>query len=153
MCGLVPHPLASASRIWLRRIPEPFWSARSWNYGDTMENRGTVLLRSVEDLADARELRAVISAELLVAPIDEHALRCAVWTFVGTERRAGVPPAVVITRLTGLVDSSSTLPASGRLALTRSMIVWCVEEYFGHLGGDPLAADSARGAVDSPTPP
>ena len=52
-----------------------------------------VPLRSVEDLADAKELRAVISAVLVTAPINEHALRCAVWTFVGVERCAGVPPA------------------------------------------------------------
>jgi hypothetical protein len=104
-------------------------------------NQGTMPLRSVEDLADAKQLRGVISAALADAPIDETALRCAVWSFVGTERRAGVPPALVITRLTGLVDSSRTVPSSARLALTRRVILWCVEEYFGHLGGDVLAVD------------
>ncbi len=111
---------------------------------------GTVLLRSVEDLADAKELRAGISAVLAAGPIDEHALRCAVWTFVGSERRAGVPPALVITRLTGLIDTSSTLPASARLALTRNVILWCVEEYFGHLGADVLVMDAPRVVADSP---
>jgi hypothetical protein len=48
----------------------------------------------VEDLADAKELRAAISAALATAPLDENTLRCAVWSFVGTERRAGVAPAV-----------------------------------------------------------
>lgn len=116
-------------------------------------SQGTVVLRTVEDLADAKELRGVISAALSIAPIDEHALRCAVWSFVGTERRAGVPPALVITRLTGLVDSSSVLPASAHLALTRRVILWCVEEYFGHLGGDVLAMDSSSRAADSPACP
>jgi hypothetical protein len=115
--------------------------------------QGTVPSRSVEDLADAKDLRTVISTALADAPIDEHTLRCAVWSFVGTERRAGVPPASVIVRLTGLVDSAKIVPASARLALTRNMILWCVEEYFGHLGGDALATDSPRGQADSPARP
>jgi hypothetical protein len=102
-------------------------------------NRGRVRLRTVDDLVDAKDLRAVISTALADAPIDEHALRCAVWSFVGTERRAGVPPALVIVRLTGLVDSANIIPTPARLALTRRVILWCVEEYFGHLGGDVIA--------------
>jgi hypothetical protein len=119
-----------------------------------MEKRqGTVQLRTAEDLADAKELRGVISAALAATPINEHALRCAVWSFVGTERRAGVPPALVIVRLTGLVDGSSILPASAHLALTRRVILWCVEEYFGHLGGDVLAMEPRTGAADVPARP
>lgn len=106
-------------------------------------------MRSVEDLADAKDLRAVISTALADVPVDEHALRCAVWSFVGTERRAGVPPALVIVRLTALVDRSSIVPESARLALTRNMILWCVEEYFGHLGGDALTMDTRHAATDS----
>jgi len=102
-------------------------------------SQGTVLLRTVDDLADAKDLRAVIETALADKPIDEHALRCAVWSFVGTERRAGVPPALVIVLLTGLVDSAEIVPISARLALTRRVILWCVEEYFGHLCGDVLA--------------
>ena len=112
-------------------------------------SQGTVPLRSVEELADAMELRGVMSAALADAPIDEPALRRAVWSFVGTERGAGVHPALGITRLTGLVDSASIVPASARLALTRRVILWCVEEYFGHLGGDVLAM-AANGAADWP---
>jgi hypothetical protein len=114
------------------------------------KRRNSVLLRSVEDLADAKDLRAVVSAALNAAPIDDHTLRCAVWSFVGTERRAGVPPALVITRLTGLIDDANITPMQTRLALTRRMILWCVEEYFGHLGGDALAMDDVRGAAGSP---
>jgi hypothetical protein len=102
-------------------------------------SQGTVLLRTVDDLADAKDLRAVIATALADRPIDEHALRCAVWSFVGTERRADVPPALVIVRLTGLIDNANVVPVSARLALTRRVILWCVEEYFGHLGGDALA--------------
>ena len=103
--------------------------------------RNSVLLRSVEDLADAKELRAAISAALAEVPMNEDTLRCAVWSFVGTERRAGVPPALVIVRLTGLIEDAEISPMSERLALTRRTILWCVEEYFGHLGGDVLAID------------
>jgi hypothetical protein len=112
--------------------------------------RDAVLLRSVEDLADAKELRSVIAAGLAETPINENTLRCAVWNFVGVERRAGVPPALVITRLTGLIDGADIAPMSTCLALTRRVILWCVEEYFGHLGGDALAMDSSRGVAGSP---
>jgi hypothetical protein len=116
-------------------------------------SHGTVLLRTVDDLADAKDLRAVISTALADKPIDEHALRCAVWSFVGTERRADVPPALVIVRLTGLIDNANIVPTSVRLALTRRVILWCVEEYFGHLGGDAFTMHSSRGAAESPPCP
>ena len=64
------------------------------------------------------------------------------WSFVGTERRADVPAALVITRLSNLVEDAEVVPMSTRVALTRRMILWCVEEYFGCLGGDVLAADA-----------
>jgi hypothetical protein len=110
------------------------------NGGNSNRVRTPVLLRSVEDLADAKQLLSAIAAALERTPIDEPALRCAVWSFVGTERRAGVPPALVITRLTGLVDAATIVPISARLALTRRVILWCVEEYFGRLGGDVLTS-------------
>ncbi|HEY2376004.1 MAG TPA: hypothetical protein VGH98_08530 [Gemmatimonadaceae bacterium] len=115
-----------------------------------MKSPSGVALRSVEDLADAKQLRSVISTILTSAPINEHALRCAVWSFVGVERRADTPPALVIARLTALIDDARVLPLSARASLTRRMILWCVEEYFGHLGGDALAMDASRGEARSP---
>ena len=115
--------------------------------------RTPILLRSVEDLADAKELRSAIAAALETTPIDDHALRCAVWSFVGAERRADIPPALVITRLTGLIDNANITPISVRHALTRRMILWGVEEYFGHLGGGALAMDAARGVAGSRVSP
>ncbi len=113
-----------------------------------MHKKGNaVLLRSVEDLADAKELRAVISAVLTTTPINESALRCAVWSFVGAERLAGVPPALVITRLTAVIDDAVIVPASSRLSLTRRVILWCVEEYFGCLGGNVLAIEPSAGST------
>jgi hypothetical protein len=109
---------------------------------NSSRNAGT-RLRSVEDLAEAKELRAAVAAVLRGAPIDDRALQCAVWNFVGHERRAAVLPAVVISRLTILIDSANIVPAPVRLALTRRVILWCVEEYFGRLGCDVLAMNSA----------
>ena len=106
-----------------------------------------VQLRSVEDLADAKQLRAAIAAALVQAPITEHSVRCAVWSYVVNERRAGVPPALVITRLTGLIEDARISPASAHLALTRRVILWCVEAYFGHLGGEVLATEHVRANV------
>jgi hypothetical protein len=126
--------------------PSPSGQPARGFFGGQMKNvQPPVLLRSVEDLNDAKELRLVIAAVLGKPSIDEMALRCAVWVFVGTERRAGVPPEVVIGRLTTLVDDANVGPLSARLALKRQVILWCVEEYFGHLGGDamdPAGAES-----------
>ena len=91
-----------------------------------------VLLRSVEDRADARALRAAIGAELRKVPMNEFSLRSAVDAFVETECRSGVPPAMVITRLAALVEDAEISSAAARLRLLRCVILWCVESYFGH---------------------
>ena len=114
-----------------------------------MISPNAIALRTVEDLADAKQLRSVIATILANAPIDGHALRCAVSIFVAGERTATVPPALVITRLTGLVDDAAGVPLAVRAELTRQVILWCVEEYFGDLGGD-LPMDTPRGAPGSP---
>jgi len=103
----------------------------------------TTASRSYDDLTDAKDLRDAIAKVLATAPIDERKLRCAVWTFVGSERRAGVPPAIIIMRLTDLIDNARLGPFEHARALTRRTMLWCVEEYFGHLGGDVLTADSS----------
>lgn len=105
--------------------------------------RNPTQLRSVDDLADAKDLRSVISQTLNRMPIDESAVRCAVWSFVGAERRAGVPAVLVIARLSGLIHGAVAVPASTRLALTHRAIRWCVEEYFGCLGGDVFGTDTS----------
>jgi hypothetical protein len=112
--------------------------------------RNAALLRSVDDLADAKDLRSVISLALTRSPIDESAVRCAVWSFVGAERRAGVPAVLVIARLTGLIGCADIVPMSARLALTHRVIRWCVEEYFGCLGGDVLAIDAPPRSLSLP---
>ena len=61
---------------------------------------------SFEQLADAHDLRSVISAALDASPMDEQSLRRGIWTFVGAERDVGATPAQVIVSLTQLVDVS-----------------------------------------------
>jgi len=89
-----------------------------------------------EELQDAEDLRAVITAALAATPVDEEGLRRGVWTYVRAERALGTSPAAVIVVLTELVEVTTLHPASNRQSLTRQVILWCVEEYFGYLGSD-----------------
>jgi hypothetical protein len=105
--------------------------------------------RSAAQLADGKDLSSVISTALTAVPIDEHALRRGVWTLVGMERDAGASPARVIVALTALVDAAELSPRSVQEARLRQVILWCVEAYFGHLGGDALH-DGVSGTEDPP---
>jgi hypothetical protein len=110
---------------------------------------------SLEELEDAQDLRAVISAALATVPVDEASLRRGVWTYVRAERDVGTSPGFVIVALTELVDASSIAQASVRLSVTRQVILWCVEAYFGYLGGEVIGggddAPSADSALAQPT--
>ena len=91
--------------------------------------------RTVAQHNDASHLRAVIVDALAAAPIDEQTLRDGVWTYVRGEREVGVAPGVVILALTDMVERSKLAPEAARLEWTRNAILWCVEAYFGQLGG------------------
>jgi hypothetical protein len=97
--------------------------------------------RNAAQVADAQDLQSVISAALAATPVDEAALRRGVWTLVGMERDAGASPGYIIIALTDLVDMAPLRPASVKQEQLRQVILWCVEAYFGHLGGDALARD------------
>ncbi len=105
--------------------------------------------RGAAELADAADLRSAVAASLAAVPINEIALRRDVWMLVGTARGAGASPGQVITTLTDLVDETAFTPISVRQARLRQIILWCVEAYFGHLGGDVLG----RVAVGAPSLP
>jgi hypothetical protein len=105
--------------------------------------------RTVDELIDAADLRAAISEALNTTPIDDEALRRAVWTFVGTERHAGTTPGHVIIALTELMTAAQIASLADRQAATRRVILWCVEAYFGHLGGDVHGAQAGI-LVDAP---
>jgi hypothetical protein len=109
---------------------------------------------SLDQLEDARDLRAVITAALATDPVDEESLRRGVWTYVRAERDVGTSPAFVIVALTELVDAATIDQASVRQFVTRQVILWCVEAYFGYLGGEVVGSGddalSANQAVPAP---
>jgi hypothetical protein len=114
--------------------------------------------RTVAQHNDARDLRAAIADTLAAAPIDEQELRDAVWTYVRGEQQVGVAPGVVILALTDMVERAKLVPDDARAIWTREVILWCVEAYFGQLGGvavgrqrDSAGDAPADGSVDETT--
>ena len=97
--------------------------------------------RTLAESAELLELRGDIVACLTGTPVEEPSLRGAVWRYVGTERHAGTSPGHVISALTGMIAASHITPAPRRQALTRRVILWGVEAYFGHLDGDVMGRD------------
>jgi hypothetical protein len=86
-------------------------------------------------LEDRQDLESVISQALAARPIKEAMLRRGVWTYVSEERDAGTSPGRVILTLTELIEKSQTSSKMEQQAVLRRVILWCVEAYFGHLGG------------------
>jgi hypothetical protein len=91
--------------------------------------------------ADFEDLRSTIARALDVTPVDSSALRQAVWTYVGAERAAGAPAGHVLLALTEMIEGAPIDAGPARQALTRRVILWSVEAYFGHLGGDVVGRD------------
>lgn len=110
-------------------------------------------VKTLDELEDAHDLRAVIAAALDATPMDEEALRRGVWTYVTAEHDLGTPPAAVIVTLTELVDAPPARPPLVQQALVRRVILWCVEAYFGHLGGDVIGGYGALAGDDAPERP
>lgn len=100
--------------------------------------------RTLAQHLDARDLRAAIVEALASADVGQQALRDAVWTYVRAERDIGVAPAVVILSLTDMVERARIAPEV-RPTRTRDLILWCVEAFFGHLGGDRVGHVPTRG--------
>jgi len=107
--------------------------------------------RTTAELADAQDLRSVIAAALAAEPVDDQSLRRGVWTYVGAEHGAGVSPGRVIMALSEMVEAANVEPTPAREALMRQVILWCVEAYFGHLGGHAVGREGDA-LLDSPTP-
>jgi hypothetical protein len=105
--------------------------------------------RTLAQHLDASDLRALIVAALAATPIEEQALRDGVWTYVRGERAVGVAPGVVILALTDMVERAKIVPDVARISWTREVILWCVEAYFGQLGGVAVGNDR-EASVDEP---
>src|SRR3954470_19777644 len=100
--------------------------------------------RTLAQLEDSQDLESVICEALAARPIDESMLRRGVWTYVGEERQAGTSPGRVILTLTELIERSKGTSKMEQQAIMRRVILWCVEAYFGHLGGrfeEPIDAE------------
>ena len=104
---------------------------------------------TLEEIEDAQDLRSVIAAALAATSVNQESLRQAVWTFVGAERDVGTRPGTVIVTLTEIVEASPVAPRAARDELTRLVILWCVEAYFGHLGGEGVGRRNAPESGDS----
>jgi hypothetical protein len=113
--------------------------------------KGELAEPTAAEIADTKDLRSVIAAALATSPVSETALRRGVWTYVGAERHAGTSPGHVIIALTELVEAARIEPMPTRQALMRRVILWCVEAYFGHLGGD-VVGRTGDALSDSPAP-
>ena len=94
---------------------------------------------------------AVIASVLAETTIDDESLRRGVWTYVRSERYLGTSPASIIVALTELVESSEQPPLV-RQFITRQVILWCVDAYFGYLGGEVVGGADAPQEVP-PAPP
>lgn len=109
--------------------------------------------RTLTQHRDARDLRTVVVDALAAAPIDEQALRDGVWTYVRSERQVGVSPGVVILALTDMVERARIVPDDARTARTRDVILWCVEAYFGQLGGVSVGRNRVASGAESAAEP
>lgn len=98
--------------------------------------------RTLEELADTHDLQAVLNEALTSDHLDYEQLRRGVWTYVGAERHAGTSPGHVIVALNEIVDAAKITPVAKHHAVMRQVILWCVEAYFGHLGGDVVGRES-----------
>jgi hypothetical protein len=105
--------------------------------------------RTLAQHRDAIDLRSLIVDALAAAPVNEQTLRDGIWTYVRGEREVGVAPGVVILALTDMVERAKIVPDVARIARTRDVILWCVEAYFGRLGGAAVGQDR-EASVDEP---
>ncbi|MBW8769344.1 MAG: hypothetical protein JF589_06305 [Gemmatimonadetes bacterium] len=109
--------------------------------------------RTLAQHREARDLRTVVVDALAAAPSDEQSLRAGVWTYVRGEREVGVAPGVVILALTDMVDRAKIVPDTARIARTRDVILWCVEAYFGQLGGEAFGSERGVAGPESADEP
>lgn len=77
------------------------------------------------------DYRSVIARTLGARPFDEESVHDCVCTYVRAERDRGRSPGEVIVALTELVEQKGIATLAVRHALTRQVIPWCVEAYFG----------------------
>jgi hypothetical protein len=120
------------------RMPRAIPGQPTPSIGGTTDRSSQKETRTLAQAQDTTDLEGVISAALGTSPVDITALRRGIWTYVGEERHLGTSPGVVILRLTELIDAAPRASRMERAAVTKRMILWCVEAYFGRLGGERM---------------
>jgi hypothetical protein len=86
------------------------------------------------------DYRSVIAHSLAKRPFDEESVHDCVCTYVRAERDNGRSASDVIVALSELVERPGGASTAVRHTLTRRVIPWCVEAYFG----TPKARAGAR---------
>ena len=77
------------------------------------------------------DYRLVIAHALTGGPFDEESVYDCVCTYVRAERDTGRSASEVSGALSELVEGAGAVPAEVRDELTRRVIPWCLEAYFG----------------------
>ena len=91
--------------------------------------------RTLAQAEDTQDLESVIIEALSAKPAKLAELRQGVWTYVVAERHRGTPAGRVLSVLTSMIETYCTTPKAERDVVERQVILWCVEAYFGRLGG------------------
>ena len=93
------------------------------------------------------DYRSIIAHSLAKRPFDEESVHDCVCTYVRAERDGGRSASDVIVALSALVERPGATSAAVRHALTRRVIPWCVEAYFGTAKMDETGAARPSGGV------
>ena len=91
------------------------------------------------------DYRFVIAHVLAQRPFDEETVHDCVCTYVRAERDDGRSASDVIVALSELVERPGGASAAVRHRLTRRVIPWCVEAYFGSAEGAPGGRERHHG--------
>ena len=99
------------------------------------------------------DYRSIIAHILAKRPFDEESVHDCVCTYVRAERDSGRSASDVIVALSALVERPGATSAAVRHTLTRCVIPWCVEAYFGMpRAGAPCVARLVGSGSDASLP-
>ena len=123
-----PVPLVTGSPVTRQRIPR-------------------APTRTLAQFEQSQHLELAIAEALAARPIDESMLRVSIYHYVSEEGHAGTSAGRITVALADMVEQSKVALTTEQQAVTRRVILWCVEAYFGSLGGPveaPIAAPGRR---------
>lgn len=95
---------------------------------------------------EAADLRNAVSAALTADPFDERVLQHAVWNFVAS-RSGDASPGRILAQLGAICEDAEITPLRARYARRRQVMLWCIEECFGHVEADDALDQGSRTRV------